>query len=559
MPSHARRLEDLRREASAAARGLEGGEHALLAALSAFEAENGRVAETYHAMVRSLALALEARDGYTGEHSGAVERLSVLVACRLGLDGPAVADVRSTALLHDVGKIGIPDRVLHKPGPLDAEEWALMEEHPAIGERILRPLPGFRAVATAVRHEHERWDGGGYPDGLRGEAIPLASRIVLCCDAWNALVSDRPYRRALPFAAARAELERCAGTRFDPRVVAALLICLEVSPEGEDAAPLPSPSAEAEQASRRLSRELRVLMSLSSALASAPGLTELLDVAAEEALGAIAATSASISRWEARGEVLRTLVNAGRLGPGELRHPADEVYRLGEDDPLRRLLLDGRSYVGLVDDPELPVTERELLARLDMRSCVAVPIMIGEIAWGELWTARAASEPDFDEEELALLHAIAGQVAAGIGRAQLFSRMAELALQDELTGLANRRALDEQLELALEEVGEGQEVALLLCDVDNLKQLNDAKGHHAGDAALQAVARALEHAVEGLRGRSCAASAATSSACCWKGWDSSRRAVSRRRRPSASPATPRRWGSRAGSPRRAWSSAGRPT
>src|SRR3954452_23556284 len=204
MTHGARRLEHLRREASAAARGMQGGEQALIAALSAFQAESERFAETYHAMVRSLALALEARDGYTGEHSDAVERLSVAVAGRLGLDRAAVADVQSTALLHDIGKIGMPDRVLHKAGALYAGEWALMKEHPAIGERILRPLPGFGTIATAVRHHHERWDGGGYPDGLAGHAIPLASRIVLACDAWNALVSDRPYRCALPDDEARA-------------------------------------------------------------------------------------------------------------------------------------------------------------------------------------------------------------------------------------------------------------------------------------------------------------------------------------------------------------------
>src|SRR4051794_12911351 len=363
MSSGARRLEDLRREAGAAARGLAGGEQTLIAALEAFEAESERFAETYHAMVRSLALALEARGGYTGEHSDAVERLSVAVADRLGLDRAQVADVQSTALLHDIGKIGIPDRVLHKPGRLDETEWALMHEHPVIGERILRPLPGFGSVATAVRHEHERWDGGGYPDGLAGEDIPLPSRIVLACDAWNALVSDRPYRRALPAADARAELERCAGSQFDPRVVRALLACLDApapveAPEA--VAALPGLSADPDDALERLSRDLRVLMSLSSAVAGTNPLLDLLDVAADEARAALGASSVSISRWEAQAEVLRTVVNTGELTPGEKRHPTDEIYRLAGDDPLRRLLLDGRSYVGVVDDPDLHATERML-------------------------------------------------------------------------------------------------------------------------------------------------------------------------------------------------------
>jgi response regulator RpfG family c-di-GMP phosphodiesterase len=320
MSSGSRSLEDLRREAAAAALGLQGGELTLIAALEAFQAENERVAATYHAMVRSLALALEARDGYTGEHSDAVEQLAVAVAARLGLAPAATADIQSAALLHDIGKIDVPDGVLRKPGRLDPDEWALMHQHPAIGERILRPLPGFDSVATAVRHAHESWDGNGYPDGLAGEDIPLASRIVLVCDAWHALVSDRPYRPALAVAAARAELERCAGSQFDPRVVGALLDCLD-APAALDAPrparTLPGHGAGPGDELQHLSRELGVLMSLSAAVAATRSLSELLDLAADESRTALDATSVSVSRWEAQAEVLRTVVNAGELAAGE--------------------------------------------------------------------------------------------------------------------------------------------------------------------------------------------------------------------------------------------------
>jgi diguanylate cyclase (GGDEF)-like protein len=498
MSSGSRRLEDLRREAAAAALGLQGGERTLVAALEAFQAENERVAGSYHSMVRSLALALEARDGYSGEHSDAVERLAVAVAGRLGLDRAQIADVQSAALLHGIGKIGVPDRLLHKPGRLEEDEWVLVHEHPAIGEGILRPLPGFDAVATAVRHAHETWDGHGYPDGLAGEAIPLASRIVLACDAWHALGSDRPYRAAMPAAEARAELERCAGSQFDPRVVEALLASLDATEaQPEPALALPGEGADTDVL-QRLGRELRVLMSLSSAVAATNSLLDLLDLAAEEARAALGAMSVSVSRWEAQAEVLRTTVNVGVLAAGEQRHPSDEIYRLTDDDPLKRLLLEGRSYLGSVDDPELHQTERILLERLGRRSCLAVPIMLGDVAWGELWASRGHDQADFDEHDLRLLDAIAGQVAAGIGRAELFGRMAELALQDGLTGLANRRALEERLGMALEAAADGEQVTLLLCDVDNLKELNDVRGHHGGDWALKAVAGTLRTAAEAL-------------------------------------------------------------
>ena len=200
------RTTGLRREALDAARGLERGESALVGVLRDLEQERSRAAQAYRAVVRSLAAALEARDGYTGEHSDAVHSLSVAVARKLGLYPREVAEVETVALLHDVGKIGIPDQILHKPGPLSPEEWVIMREHPVIGERILRPLPGLSDVATAVRHEHERWDGRGYPDGLSGEAIPLASRIVLACDAFNALVSPR----------AKSSASRPTASRFLP-------------------------------------------------------------------------------------------------------------------------------------------------------------------------------------------------------------------------------------------------------------------------------------------------------------------------------------------------------
>src|SRR3954470_20622798 len=230
------RIDDLREQALAAAEGLSEGEHALVDVLREIEREKDRAASGYRAVVRSLAAAIEARDGYTGDHSDAVQRLSVAVALRLGLDRDEIDEIRTVALLHDVGKIGIPDHVLHNPDPLSREEWAVMRQHPVIGERILEPLPGLAAVAHAVRHEHERWDGTGYPDGLAGERIPLAARVVLACDAYHALVSDRPYRSALPREEALAELEHCAGTQFDPAVIEALVASIgEAEPDGSTA------------------------------------------------------------------------------------------------------------------------------------------------------------------------------------------------------------------------------------------------------------------------------------------------------------------------------------
>jgi HD-GYP domain-containing protein (c-di-GMP phosphodiesterase class II) len=175
------------------------------------------------AAVQALAAAIETRDNHASGHLEQVVRLSTSVAMLLGLTADAVERVGHGALLHDVGKLAIPHEILHKDGALDDAEWRVMAEHPVIGEGILRRIPQLAALAPIVRHEHEHWDGSGYPDGLAGQQIPIGSRIILACDAYAAMTTERPYRRALWKADAVAELRARAGTQFDPAVVEALL------------------------------------------------------------------------------------------------------------------------------------------------------------------------------------------------------------------------------------------------------------------------------------------------------------------------------------------------
>jgi HD-GYP domain-containing protein (c-di-GMP phosphodiesterase class II) len=152
-------------------------------------------------------------------HCTDVAELAVAVGGRLGLDRHACLLVRRAAELHDIGKAAIPDAVLNKPGPLDETEWAFMRRHTLIGERIVARAEALAPVGPLIRSSHERWDGGGYPDGLRGEQIPLGARIVAVCDAYAAITTDRVYRAGRPAHEALVELRRCAGTQFDPAVV----------------------------------------------------------------------------------------------------------------------------------------------------------------------------------------------------------------------------------------------------------------------------------------------------------------------------------------------------
>ena len=168
-----------------------------------------------------LLRAVHERSPNLGAHGGEVAELAERTACHLGLEVDVVRAVRQGAELHDIGKLAIPDTILNKPGPLDDAEWGFMRRHTLVGERILAAAPALVDVARLVRASHERWDGDGYPDGLAGAEIPLGARVIAVCDAWDAMVTDRPYRRAMPREEALAELERCAGTQFDPDVVEA--------------------------------------------------------------------------------------------------------------------------------------------------------------------------------------------------------------------------------------------------------------------------------------------------------------------------------------------------
>jgi putative nucleotidyltransferase with HDIG domain len=178
----------------------------------------------YHGTALVLGDVVEADDGYTGEHSRSVVGLALAAADRLGLDAERRRNLEFAALLHDVGKIAIPKEVIRKPGPLNPEEWTVIKTHTIEGQKMLDRVGGFmRDVGRIVRSHHERWDGSGYPDALAGESIPLEARIIACCDTWNAMRTDRPYRKAIPHDLALQEMESVSGSQLDPGLVRVLI------------------------------------------------------------------------------------------------------------------------------------------------------------------------------------------------------------------------------------------------------------------------------------------------------------------------------------------------
>jgi diguanylate cyclase (GGDEF)-like protein len=243
--------------------------------------------------------------------------------------------------------------------------------------------------------------------------------------------------------------------------------------------------------------QLRALIDVAAATAGAHRLEEVLELGAERALEATGGASLSISRWDMASGVVRTLVNVGDLGPGEERFPEDETYSVEDYPTVVTVIQKGDSSLAAVDDPETDEPQRELLLRLGKESSLSVPMVFGGEPWGELWVTTTRGAPRLTRNDETFLRAIADLLVGAIHRAELFAQIEVLAYTDSLTGVASRRAVETALEEACQSPAGAGMPALVLCDIDNLKQVNDAGGHEAGDRALCAAANALVAAAAG--------------------------------------------------------------
>jgi putative nucleotidyltransferase with HDIG domain len=214
------------------------------------EAQHEALRRAFAGTVRSLANAVDARDMATADHSGRVAEYAVAIAKEMGLSDSEVREIQVAGFLHDVGKIGIPDEILAKRGPLTDAEWKSMRRHPLLGYEILQPVAISERIKQAIRHSHEWWDGSGYPDGLVGKRIPLAARVIAVADAFESFTTDRPYRASGDPRKAVEEIQRCSGTQFDPQVVEVFLRiwhtwAASVAGQGHKPAAPPLPRAQA--------------------------------------------------------------------------------------------------------------------------------------------------------------------------------------------------------------------------------------------------------------------------------------------------------------------------
>ena len=474
------------------------------------EAEKRHVEEVCALHLRTiegLALAIEAKDHSTHSHLHRVRTYAVEIGKELGLTGENLDALRAAALLHDIGKLAVPDHIINKPGRLTPEEFEKMKIHPIVGAEILERVAFPYPVAPIVRSHHEKWDGCGYPDGLKGEEIPIGARILSVVDCLDALTADRQYRKALPMHEAMKTIAEEAGKAFDPTVVEVLQrrgIELEsfairrLEETSADALRFsynvergdsPATGLEADHAGRNSSHS-DFLSSIASARQEAHTLFELSQdlgnsLSLDETLSLVAMRLRKIVPYDSivafvcRGDVLVPEFVSG----DNARLFASLVVPVGTG-------LCGwvaRNAKPLINGN--PMVETGFIASgltgIEPRSALAVPLEGVEGLVGVLALYRSEADA-FTSEHLRILQVVTARVALFIENALKYREAEHSATIDYLTGMANARALSMHLEQELARCKrEEASMAVMVCDLDGFKEINDRYGHLAGDKVLK--------------------------------------------------------------------------
>ncbi len=470
-----------------------------------------QLAELYLATIKSLALAIDAKDQYTHQHILRVQRYAVATAKHMGITGSDLEGITTGALLHDIGKLGVPEYVLLKPGRLTDEEFAKIKKHPEIGAAILDPVEFPWPVLPVVKYHHEKWDGSGYPEGLVGENIPLLARILAVADVYDALTSSRSYRMAWSHEKTKEVIVKDSGTHFDPVVAEAFLeiidgVVQEMAADGEGPLVMQAASRQiankADQAVREIQRsssELWALYEVAQTLSSSLGLQETLDILARKLEAILPGTSCLFLLCEDDAESLRVRASVGVNSPYFANAPTLDTRSRSLE-----VMRSQQTYTGCYEADDLMPNSCESELWVPLNSSVIVSIVHQGQRLGTI-NIYHPQENAFTEHDVHLLELISERAAMALYNGLLYDRARSHALTDPVTGLHNVRFLTEHVDekcraaekaTAARSAAEAvptdlltgarsaDRFAMLCLDLDSFKPINDNFGHQKGDHVL---------------------------------------------------------------------------
>jgi diguanylate cyclase (GGDEF)-like protein/putative nucleotidyltransferase with HDIG domain len=471
------------------------------------------MADLHLATIEALALAIDAKDQTAQSHIRRVQVYAAGLAKRLGMPDQEIQGVKTAALLHDIGKLAVPEHILSKPGPLTQEEFQKVRIHPQVGAEIISAVPFPYPVAPLILSHHERWDGKGYPRGLKAEEIPLGARILSVVDYFDALTSDRPYHRAMTHDAALGLLQQESGKALDPAVVMMFVTNLpqlaeeaqrletvpvrRLSFESDPERGRPAAGFQPEQAKgttvfediAHAHREIYALYEIAQTMGTSLGVSDTMALISSKLTSLVPFTSCALFLYDEEADVLQcrfaTGAEADVIGSMTVRSGQGLTGWVARN---RRSLVNAR--------PSADFEAAGLTAKVtSLQSALVAPLVFNDRFIGTLAVYHARAD-FYTDDHRRLLDRVSEQASAVIHNSIVFEQTQEDSLTDPLTSLPNTRFMFMHLtrELARSERLKS-ELALLVMDLDNFKEINDSHGHHIGDHALREVAAVLRRAI----------------------------------------------------------------
>jgi diguanylate cyclase (GGDEF)-like protein/putative nucleotidyltransferase with HDIG domain len=467
-----------------------------------------QTSDLHLATIEALARAIDAKDQTTQMHIRRVQVYATGLANKLCLPDPEIQGIKTAALLHDIGKLAVPEHILSKPGPLTQEEFQKIRIHPQVGAEIIAAVPFPYPVAPLIMSHHERWDGKGYPQGLAGADIPLGARILTIVDYYDAVTTERPYHKALTYESAVGLLKHEAGRALDPKLVPLFIELLpsliaELGPgeaESTPAEPLPAlpgstavglvpaPTGNAFENIALAHREIYALYEIAQSMGTSLGVSDTMALISSKLSKIVSWSGCALFLYQQDSDSLKCRFTAGVDAPRLLNATLKMGHGLsGWVARNRRTLING--------NPRVSFEAAGITDETALNSAIVCPLQYNDTFIGCLALYHVEAN-HYTEDHRRLLERIAEQAGAVIHNSIVFEQTQEDSLTDPLTGLPNRRSMFVHLsrELARAERLKS-EVAIIVMDIDGFKAINDTYGHNVGDHALREVAGALQGAL----------------------------------------------------------------